>query len=152
MPSVKQADLESVYCVQKIDLEILRRYIVNKDNLERLYRLYNGLISATVLYQYFTTPEATFEEYVPDALLHSFEAFMPGGWNPFVAVSFNGARAVQASWAALTGISSIPRLANCVDVGNHLLIMYHRARSNDEKKSPSDNPSQANADAKPKLI
>ncbi len=112
MPHFAIEDLENIHALAKIDTETL-------------YRTYNGLISLAVLYQYMTDPKAEAKEYLPDATLHALEALMPNRWTLF-ALGANGLRVAQAGWAAVTGVSSIAWHANVIDVGNHLLMLYHR--------------------------
>lgn len=64
-------------------------------------------------------------EYVPDILIHTFEALAPDSLDE-VALVANVGRAVQAGRSYWTGKSTIPTPANFVDVYNHALNIKHR--------------------------
>ena len=100
----------------------------NTFSLDRktLYRAYNGLIACAVLSGYLTDPKAAAYEYLPDIFIHAFEALAPEALNEF-AILTNTARATQAACAFFSGHSSIPHVANGVDVLNHAVNIYHRA-------------------------
>jgi hypothetical protein len=123
---LRTEDLEDVYHIRDIDWELL-------------YRAYHGLISVTVLYQYMTNPKAEADEYLPDVALHALEALIPNRWTLF-ALGANGLRAVQAGWAVISGVSSIPLFANKLDIGNHLLTMYHRYQNSEDHNKFLHNP------------
>lgn len=94
-------------------------------NLGTAYRGYNASIALLVSYQYLTNPEAAFFEYVPDILIHAAEAAIPNQWSG-IAIAANIGRASQAAIGFFSGNSTIPSVANLVDVGNHVLNTAHR--------------------------
>ncbi len=98
-------------------------------NANNLYKVYNGLVAAAVLYKYTTSPSASALEHLPDIAIHAYEAFLSerlvGGEFAKFAIMANACRGAQALNAAITGISSIPFAANVIDVGNHSLNILH---------------------------
>lgn len=94
-------------------------------NWGNAYRGYNAGIALLVTYQYFTNPQASLIEHVPDILIHAAEAIIPNQFSQIATVA-NVGRASQAAYAFFSGNSTIPSTANLVDVANHLLNTAHR--------------------------
>lgn len=94
-------------------------------NWGTLYRGYNAAVALLVTYQYFTNPQASLIEHAPDILIHAAEAVIPNQFSQ-IAIVANVGRASQAAYAFFSGNSTIPSVANLVDVGNHLLNTAHR--------------------------
>lgn len=94
-------------------------------NWSTVYRGYNGLVAALVMFQYVNNPEAAAIEYLPDVAIHAFEAIAPNSLNN-LAAGANIARGIQAGLAFFSGNSTIPKDANLVDVFNHGLNTCHR--------------------------
>ncbi|HHF7365911.1 TPA: hypothetical protein ACPSKY_001015 [Legionella bozemanae] len=94
-------------------------------NWGTVYRGYNAGVALLVTYQYLTNPEASFIEHIPDILIHAAEAVIPNQWSQ-IAIVANVGRASQAAYGFFSGNSTIPSVANLVDVGNHLLNTAHR--------------------------
>ncbi|OJW13172.1 MULTISPECIES: hypothetical protein [Legionella] len=90
-----------------------------------VYRGYNALVAAFVMFQYVNNPEAAAIEYLPDVAIHTFEAIAPNSLNQ-LAAGANIARGIQAGLAFFSGNSTIPSVANLTDVFNHGLNTYHR--------------------------
>lgn len=94
-------------------------------NWSSVYRGYNALIAGIVMFQYINNPEAATIEYIPDVVIHAFEAIAPNSLNNW-AIGANVARGIQAGLAFFQGNSTIPSEANITDVFNHGLNVYHR--------------------------
>jgi hypothetical protein len=122
---------------------------INNNKYEIAYRGWNGLTASAVAYQLYSDPIANASEYLPDILLHSIEAFIPDTLPAPIMVGLNLLRAGQAGNAFITGQvkfpivvpsnipvgmlgsltniamlsapTSIPTIANGVDVLNHAL-------------------------------
>lgn len=90
-----------------------------------LYCGYNALVACAVLYEYTQNAEAAALEYLPDVAIHAFEALAPKTWNK-AALLANAVRGLQAGAAFFSGHSTVPHLANGVDMVNHGVNMYHR--------------------------
>lgn len=94
-------------------------------NWSTVYRGYNALVAALVMFQYVNNPDAAAIEYLPDVAIHAFEAIAPNSLNK-LAAGANIARAVQAGVFFFSGGSTIPSVANSADVFNHGVNIYHR--------------------------
>ncbi|CAM2885675.1 Uncharacterised protein [Legionella steigerwaltii] len=94
-------------------------------NWSTVYRGYNALVATLVLFQYVNNPEAAAIEYLPDVAIHAFEAIAPNSLNN-LAAGANITRGIQAGLAFFSGNSTIPSVANFVDVFNHGVNTYHR--------------------------
>jgi hypothetical protein len=96
-----------------------------KDTPKKLYRTYNMIIAAVVLFEYIRQPEAAAMEYIPDIALHAFEAMAPDSMDS-LSFTANLARISQAGYSFWSGESTIPSIANAVDVYNHTYNLSHR--------------------------
>lgn len=103
-------------------------YKINPKYLNFAYRTYNAGIASLVLYQYYSNPTAEALEYLPDIGIHAFEAVFPNTFNN-LAISMNFARGIQSGAAFYTGISTIPHIANGVDILNHLGNIGYRVKN-----------------------
>ena len=90
-----------------------------------VYRGYNALVAGLVMYQYLNNPEAAVIEYLPDVAIHAFEAIAPNTLNNWAAGA-NIVRGIQAGLGFFSPNSTIPRVANGVDVINHGVNTFHR--------------------------
>ncbi|WP_454784511.1 hypothetical protein [Legionella sp. WA2024007413] len=90
-----------------------------------VYRGYNAIIATLVMVQYLTNPDASAIEYLPDVAIHALEAIAPNSYNN-LGIGGNVGRGIQAGIAFFSGNSTIPRIANAVDVFNHGVNVYHR--------------------------
>lgn len=81
---------------------------VNNNKYEIAYRGWNGLTATAVAYQLYSHPIANAAEYLPDILLHSIEAFIPDTLPAPIMIGLNLLRAGQAGNAFITGQVKIP--------------------------------------------
>jgi hypothetical protein len=89
------------------------------------YRAYNGFAAAAATIGYFYNDDAAAIEYIPDIMIHAWEALCPDKLHGYAALA-NFARGGQSLWAFESGLSSIPPLANIIDCGNHTLNLLTR--------------------------
>ncbi|QMT61505.1 hypothetical protein [Legionella sp. PC997] len=108
---------------EKTPLQPVSMY--NLLNWSTVYRGYNALVATLVMVQYLTNPDAAAIEYLPDVAIHAFEAIAPNSYNS-LGIGGNVARGIQAGFAFFSGNSTIPSVANVVDVFNHGVNVYHR--------------------------
>lgn len=95
-------------------------------SLETVYRGYNLLVASVVFLQYINNAEAAASEYLPDVAIHAFEAIAPHSLK-WAGLMGNYARGVQAGVSFFSGDSTIPAVANSLDVINHGINLAWRA-------------------------
>ena len=108
-----------------------RSTVSSQDVWDYLYRSYNLLVASAVLYEYVNNPQAAAIEYLPDIGIHAFEALAPRAWNDIEDVNgfakfTNALRGYQAGVAFFSERSTVPHLANGIDVFNHVLNINYR--------------------------
>jgi hypothetical protein len=113
-------------------------------NMFKLMSLYNAFTAAAVLYQYSNDPEANTQEYMFDVCTHLISAVQFSGIldkclshvvQNDTSTVLNTARLFTIGYRLSAGNSTIPTIANVIDIGNHLENLFKISQLKDEQES-----------------
>lgn len=120
-----------------------KEYIPAGVTAENTLRAYNLMVAMLVFKDYFSNPQAElFGEYGLDIAVHLLQASISSvslDSLKVAGISANAIRLANIVTHVLSGNSTIPTVANLIDISNHSGNMYHSFSSLTAAKSNQDN-------------